>query len=212
MKGVRREHGRGKEEVRPSWLTSPRSQSRSPSGGASLGSWRQSGARAGSLGPLMMTSFVAAGCMISGSSRARGSVSATDTHSPRYRIHLHHRRVVILAMSAADPLSAIVAALEKEQIIPDILPAAASFTPSVLFSVVYPNGAEVNLGNELTVEETQDEPEIRLAALNGPWDDAPAAEVSYTLAMLDPDAPYRADAIYRSFRHWVVCLLYDFHA
>ena len=66
--------------------------------------------------------------------------------------------------------------------------------------------------NELTVEETQDEPEIRLAALNGPWDDAPAAEVSYTLAMLDPDAPYRADAIYRSFRHWVVCLLYDFHA
>ena len=105
----------------------------------------------------------------------------------------------------ADPLSAIISALQKEQIIPDVVPAATSFTPTVLFSVVYPNGAEVNLGNELTVEETQDEPDIRLAALNGPWDDAP--EASYTLVMLDPDAPYRADAVYRSFRHWVVSAL-----
>ena len=102
-----------------------------------------------------------------------------------------------------DPLSAITSALQKEKIIPDLVPAELAFTPSVLFSVVFPNGSEVNLGNELTVEETQDEPEIRLAALNGPWDDAP--ETSYTLAMLDPDAPYRTEAIYRSFRHWVVC-------
>ncbi len=107
---------------------------------------------------------------------------------------------------SSDPLSAIIAALEKEQIIPDVVPAAHAFTPTVLFSIVYPNGAEVNLGNDMTEEETQDEPEIRLAALNGPWDDAP--EASYTLAMLDPDAPYRTDAIYRSFRHWVVRTLY----
>ena len=105
---------------------------------------------------------------------------------------------------SADPLSAIVGALEKEHVIPDVLPRSMPFTPSVLFSVVYPNGAEVNLGNELTVADTLDEPEIRLAALNAPWADGPAAEASYTLAMLDPDAPYRADAIYRSFRHWVV--------
>ncbi|KAI0746235.1 PEBP-like protein [Daedaleopsis nitida] len=103
---------------------------------------------------------------------------------------------------SADPLTAIITALQKEQIIPDVVPVSHAFTPSVLFSVVYPNGAEANLGNEMTVEETQDEPEIRLAALNGPWDDAP--EASYTLAMLDPDAPYRTDAIYRSFRHWVI--------
>ena len=56
-------------------------------------------------------------------------------------------------------------------------------------------------------EETQDGPEILLAALNGPWDDAP--EASYTLGMLDPDAPYRTDAIYRSFRHWMVSPLYS---
>ena len=103
---------------------------------------------------------------------------------------------------SADPLTAIVSALQKEQIIPDVVPASLAFNPTVIFSVVYPNGAEVNLGNDMTVEETQDEPEIRLAAMNGPWDDQP--EASYTLAMLDPDAPYRTDAIYRSFRHWVV--------
>ncbi|CDO70206.1 hypothetical protein BN946_scf184942.g6 [Trametes cinnabarina] len=103
---------------------------------------------------------------------------------------------------ATDPLSAIHTALRREQIIPDVLPESTSFTPSVLFTVVYPNGAEVNLGNHLTVEDTQDEPDIRFAALNGPWDQP--AEASYTLAMLDPDAPSRAEPIYRTFRHWVI--------
>ncbi|KAJ8487375.1 hypothetical protein ONZ51_g4213 [Trametes cubensis] len=102
---------------------------------------------------------------------------------------------------ATDPLSSILSALKREQIIPDVLP-ESTFTPSVLFSVVFPNGAEVNLGNYIDVNETQDEPEIRFAALNGPWDDA--GEASYTLAMLDPDAPSRADPIYRTFRHWVI--------
>ncbi|KAI8973075.1 PEBP-like protein [Trametes punicea] len=103
---------------------------------------------------------------------------------------------------AADPLSSIVSALKREQIIPDVLPERTAFTPSVLFSVVYPNGSEANLGNYLNVEETQDEPEIRFAALNGQWDNS--AEASYTLAMLDPDAPSRAEPIYRTFRHWLV--------
>ncbi|EJF61651.1 PEBP-like protein [Dichomitus squalens LYAD-421 SS1] len=103
---------------------------------------------------------------------------------------------------SSDPLHAIVSALQREQIIPDVVPASYTFTPTVLFSIIYPNGAEVNLGNNMTVEETQDEPEVRLAALNGPWDDA--SETSYTLVMLDPDAPYRTDAVYRSFRHWVI--------
>ncbi|KAL1938723.1 hypothetical protein VTO73DRAFT_11326 [Trametes versicolor] len=105
---------------------------------------------------------------------------------------------------AADPLSSIVAALEREQIIPDVLPETLAFTPSVLFSVVYPNGAEVNLGNAMTVADTQDEPELRLAALNGPWDDSASPEASYTLAMLDPDAPSRDEPIYRTFRHWLI--------
>ncbi|KAI0777473.1 PEBP-like protein [Trametes elegans] len=105
---------------------------------------------------------------------------------------------------AADPLNSIISALKREQIIPDVLPDGAASTPSVLFSVVYPNGAEVNLGNHLTVEDTQDEPEIRLAALTGPWDDAGAGEASYTLAMLDPDAPSRGEPIYRTFRHWLI--------
>ncbi|KAI0828479.1 PEBP-like protein [Trametes gibbosa] len=117
-------------------------------------------------------------------------------------------------MTNADPLSAIVDALARAQIIPDVLPAtpAPAFVPAVLFSVVYPNGAEANLGNELSVADTQDEPEIRLAALNAPWDQPAASgagattlgEASYTLAMLDPDAPSHAQPIYRTFRHWLI--------
>ncbi|KAH9913696.1 PEBP-like protein [Epithele typhae] len=108
---------------------------------------------------------------------------------------------------SGDPVAAITRALVAEQIVPDVIPDPSAFTPTVLFSVVYPNGAEVNLGNEMTVAETQDEPEIRLAPLAAPWGDGSAAgalETSYTLAMLDPDAPFRAEPQFRSFRHWVV--------
>lgn len=52
-------------------------------------------------------------------------------------------------------------------------------------SIVYPN-----------------EPAISLAQLNEPWDDW--VETSYTLAMLEPDALYRTNAKFCSFRHWVV--------
>ena len=106
-----------------------------------------------------------------------------------------------------DPLSPITSTLVREQIIPDILP--ASFQPSVLFSILYPS-CEVLLGNELTPEETVDEPSIIITPLNIPVAQAdssegdPSHETSYTLIMLDPDAPTRAESIYRSFRHWVV--------
>ena len=104
-----------------------------------------------------------------------------------------------------DPLSGVVTALKREHIVPDVLP--ESFIPSLLFSIVYPNGKEVLLGNEFTVEETQDEPNISFTAMNMPTEQADSAdgEVGYTLAMLDPDAPSRAEPLYKSFRHWVVC-------
>lgn len=107
-------------------------------------------------------------------------------------------------MSLLDPLSALVTALKREHIIPDVLP--DTFAPSLLFSIVYPNGREVLLGNEFTVDEAQDEPAISFAAMNMPVEqaDSTEGEVGYTLAMLDPDAPSRAEPLYRSFRHWVV--------
>ena len=109
------------------------------------------------------------------------------------------------AIMSLDPLSAVVTAIKRDHIIPDVLP-ADSFTPSLLFSIVYPNGSEVLLGNELTIDETQDEPLVSFAPMNMPVEQADSTgdEVGYTLVMLDPDAPSRAEPLYRSFRHWVV--------
>ena len=106
-----------------------------------------------------------------------------------------------------DPLSNVVSALEHERIIPDVIPA---FVPTHLFSIIYPNGKEVVLGNEFTVEETVDEPLISLAPMNMPVEQADSSaeggvqDPSYTLAMLDPDAPTHDNPEFRSFRHWVV--------
>ncbi|KAI0051554.1 PEBP-like protein [Auriscalpium vulgare] len=107
-----------------------------------------------------------------------------------------------------DPLSSVISALEREHIIPDVLP--ESFQPSLLFSIVYPNGKEVLLGNELSVSDTAEEPSINMMPMNIPIEQAEATgedapvDLSYTLVMLDPDAPGRSDFRFRSFRHWVV--------
>ena len=102
-----------------------------------------------------------------------------------------------------DPLRAVIESLKSHQILPDVIP--ESFNPTLLFSVVYPGGKEVLLGKEFTVEETQDEPSIDFAPLNIPTERVESGdEVSYTLAMVDPDAPSRAEPLYKSFRHWVV--------
>ncbi|KAJ2904798.1 PEBP-like protein [Zalerion maritima] len=84
--------------------------------------------------------------------------------------------------------------LKLSNLIPDIF----SSPPSAKlqdFTISYPT-CEVKLGNELTPELTAAEPSIVF----------PGAEDggSYTLAMLDPDAPTRMDPMFRSFRHWVV--------
>ncbi|KAA1479223.1 PEBP-like protein [Dentipellis sp. KUC8613] len=111
-------------------------------------------------------------------------------------------------MSAAgDPLTAVRSALSRVALIPDVLP--PTFTPSLFFSVVYPSGTEVLLGNVLTPAETSDEPAISLVPMTIPTEQAWSTgssdkEASYTLVMLDPDAPTRAEPMYRSFRHWVV--------
>ncbi|KAI0311223.1 PEBP-like protein [Amylostereum chailletii] len=107
-----------------------------------------------------------------------------------------------------DPLASITTALTREHLIPDVLP--PTFQPTLLFSVLYPTGSEVLLGNELTPQQTVDEPSIVLAPLNIPSAQAdsaaddPARDTSYTLVLLDPDTPTRAAPIYRSFRHWVI--------
>uniref|UniRef100_A0A0W0F8D0 PEBP-like protein n=1 Tax=Moniliophthora roreri TaxID=221103 RepID=A0A0W0F8D0_MONRR len=107
----------------------------------------------------------------------------------------------------ADPLTAVVTALKREQIIPDVIP--EDFDPTVLFSVIYPNGKEALLSTELTREEALNEPDINFTPMV-PSDEAAgdstsdSGETTYTLVMMDPDAPSRADPKFKEFRHWVI--------
>ncbi|KAG5640727.1 hypothetical protein DXG03_007420 [Asterophora parasitica] len=99
----------------------------------------------------------------------------------------------------SDRFSNVVASLKREDIIPDVVP--PSFAPSVLFSIVWPNGKEPVLGNYLTREDTLEEPDINLVVPDVP---KAAQEATYTLVLTDPDAPSRSGPKYRQFRHWVI--------
>ncbi|CCM05312.1 uncharacterized protein FIBRA_07526 [Fibroporia radiculosa] len=111
-------------------------------------------------------------------------------------------------MAHLDPLTSLVAALKRDHIIPDVLP--ESFNPSVLLDVVFPNGKEVLLGNELSKEDVMDEPAINYVPMNMPFEQAEATgesaseEIAYTLVMLDPDMPSKADVKFRCFAHWII--------
>lgn len=114
----------------------------------------------------------------------------------------------------SDPISKVIAALKADEVMPDVIPASYSFTPSVLISIVWPaEGLEIVLGEKVAREKTVEEPEIRLQPLVSPIGDvddsaqsgsAQAGAVKYTLVMTDPDAPSREDPKFGQWRHWVV--------
>ncbi|KAG6856814.1 hypothetical protein H0H87_000513 [Tephrocybe sp. NHM501043] len=87
--------------------------------------------------------------------------------------------------------------IPREDVIPEVVP--GDFTPSIFFTIVWPNGKEANAGNFLTREDTLEEPAIQVTSSS-----PEASLASYTLVMTDPDAPSRADPKYRQFRHWVI--------
>ncbi|KAI0084595.1 PEBP-like protein [Irpex rosettiformis] len=103
-----------------------------------------------------------------------------------------------------DPASGVTEALKREKLIPNVIP--ETFIPSMLFSIIYPGGNEVILGNELSTNDTAEEPDISFAPLSMPVEqaDSEGDEVAYTLVMFDPDVPTRADPQYKTFRHWVI--------
>jgi hypothetical protein len=109
-------------------------------------------------------------------------------------------------MSLVDTLTLL---LTEHKVIPDII-LDPSFSPSVLISIQWPNGTKANLGNTLTINDTLDEPKLLFTPLSVPDNaglivsDSEIAEITYTLVLIDPDAPSNADPKYRQFRHWVV--------
>jgi len=105
-------------------------------------------------------------------------------------------------MPLVDPLSAVNAALQKAEVIPDIIPADPPFAPEALLSLRWPTGVEAQLGNTLTKDDTADVPTIHFTPMQAPV--GAADDVSYTLVMVDPDAPSKEDRKWGPFRHWIV--------
>lgn len=81
--------------------------------------------------------------------------------------------------------------MEEAGIIPDVIDSP----PEKTLTVIYPNDKSVNLGNELTPTEVKDTPSVKWEAEDSTY---------YTLAMVDPDAPSRAEPTYREVNHWLV--------
>ncbi|XP_068156697.1 protein D3-like [Drosophila tropicalis] len=81
--------------------------------------------------------------------------------------------------------------MDTAGIIPDII----DVKPAAKATIKYPSGVEVDLGKELTPTQVKDQPTVT-------WD-ADAGSL-YTLLMVDPDAPSRADPKLREILHWAV--------
>ncbi|KAF8963275.1 phosphatidylethanolamine-binding protein [Flammula alnicola] len=144
---------------------------------------------------------------------------AADTGRTLYHCHLdrnqprpdltryYHSNHTVEAMS--DPLTKVTTALKSEQVIPDVIPASVDFSPSVLFTVVWPStGTEVMLGSKIARDLTIEEPEIKILPMVAPKSEVAGTsqegELSYTLVMTDPDAPSRTDPKFGQWRHWVL--------
>ncbi|KIY47891.1 PEBP-like protein [Fistulina hepatica ATCC 64428] len=94
-------------------------------------------------------------------------------------------------------MTEVIDLLKRDELIPTLLP--ESFVPSedVTFSIVYPR-LSFAPGQVVQLALTADEPQISITFAND------SGNALYTLAMLDPDAPSRADPKFRSWRHWVI--------
>ncbi|KAF8883881.1 phosphatidylethanolamine-binding protein [Gymnopilus junonius] len=91
--------------------------------------------------------------------------------------------------------------LQRNEVIDDVIPAAATFGPEVFFSVVWED-SKANVakpGPTLDRKLTPKQPKIKVQPLF-----APEGDFTYTLVMTDPDAPSRETPKFREFRHWVV--------
>ncbi|XP_065175487.1 protein D2-like [Sycon ciliatum] len=81
-------------------------------------------------------------------------------------------------------------AFAKFEVVPDVIPEA----PPAIATVKYAE-ADAQEGNILTPTLVQNAPAVT-------WQDEPGK--LYTVAMVDPDAPSRAEPTYREWRHWLV--------
>uniref|UniRef100_A0A7E4W060 Phosphatidylethanolamine-binding protein n=1 Tax=Panagrellus redivivus TaxID=6233 RepID=A0A7E4W060_PANRE len=86
----------------------------------------------------------------------------------------------------------IEAAFRRHKVVKDVI----GLAPPKLLKVAFDSGSEASLGNILTPND------VKNAPIEVSW---PAkSERLYTLVMIDPDAPSRANPSRREFLHWLV--------
>jgi hypothetical protein len=88
--------------------------------------------------------------------------------------------------------------LIKAEIIPTII---SDFIPSLMLSVSWPNKT-AKLGNTIEPKELQDEPVIKLHKIPSS-STLHSTELTYTIALTDPDAPSRDDPKWSEMCHWI---------
>jgi len=87
------------------------------------------------------------------------------------------------------------ASLQKDNVIPDVLPQSTS--PSYDLTVKWPSATLSSAGKELGREDTQPEPTLHLSPT--PQD----TSTKYTLIMTDPDLMATNDTSFGQVRHWL---------
>ncbi|XP_045774570.1 protein D3-like [Maniola jurtina] len=104
--------------------------------------------------------------------------------------------VILLSVNEivfAEEVCPVELAFLTNEIDPDVIPCP----PNNKLTVIYPSGAEVELGNKLTPTEVKDIPRVC-------WPEEVTPCNYYTLALVDPDAPSRKAPVFRNWEHWLV--------
>ncbi|GAA5904833.1 hypothetical protein JCM5296_005085 [Sporobolomyces johnsonii] len=97
------------------------------------------------------------------------------------------------------PLQGVQSALHKSGLLGTLIPDL--FRPKVFLQVEFPSsGAAVQLGNDVSLDDANEAPRVEFVA----EDPASPAESLYTLVVVDPDAPSRADPKWSPFLHFVL--------
>ncbi|KAK9843950.1 hypothetical protein WJX81_000276 [Elliptochloris bilobata] len=111
-----------------------------------------------------------------------------NENAPFHKIHQGHPHSVI--SDYPDRISDECVRLTDAKVIPDVID---NVLDTVSFTAKF-NGKQVTDGQHLRPSEAAEEPEI---AMKG-------SEATFTLLMVDPDAPSPHDPKYRNWLHWMV--------
>ncbi|KAL8372364.1 hypothetical protein RB595_001929 [Gaeumannomyces hyphopodioides] len=94
---------------------------------------------------------------------------------------------------------AVVDSISRAGLAPGTTPLIpAGFKPTTGLSVVYGGGKALALGNLFRKSECGEAPKVSFPP------ESPGSGATYTLLLVDPDAPYPNDTRFANWRHWVV--------